>query len=101
MWELDGDLEQRSSGWIVIVVVGMIMLKVKRGFLNLATGAIRKMGWTDLGFRMFYCVFFNILAAGQRSGKPFRAPLVVFASPYFSAIRIFVKNCRRVLYTQS
>jgi hypothetical protein len=36
MWKLDDDLEQHSSSWIVIVVVGMIMVMVMRGLLNVS-----------------------------------------------------------------
>ena len=65
MWKLDGDLEQRSGIWIVIVVVCMIMVMVMRMLLDVLIGSVRKTSRRDLGFTSLYCFFYKTLAAGK------------------------------------
>jgi len=78
----------------------MIMVMVMRVLLDVLIVSVRKTSRRELGFTGLYCFFYKDVSSRKMNWELFGEPVVVFASPFCSAIRNVVKKLSKLLYRQ-
>jgi hypothetical protein len=79
----------------------MIMVMIMRVLLDVLIGSVRKTSRRDLGFTSLYRFFYKTLAAEKINLELLGEPVVIFASPFCSAIRNVAKKLSKLLYKLS